>query len=64
MRMINNYNLLRKIIYRTKFLVNVNLSKSNKVRRELRKEMKAVTTKKILKNTRVDHSQVRLRRYL
>jgi hypothetical protein len=63
MKVINNYNLLRKITSRAKFLVNNNLSSSNKLRRGFREEMKVVMVKKILKNTKLNHNQVRPLRY-
>jgi hypothetical protein len=64
MKVINNYNLLRKITTKEKFLVNNNLSSSNKLRRDFREKMKVVTVKRILKNTKVNHNLVRPLRFL
>jgi hypothetical protein len=60
MKVINNYNLLRKVTSRIKILILNNLSPSNKLRRDLIEETIVVMMTKILKSTEKGHNQVRL----
>jgi hypothetical protein len=64
MKVVKNYNLLRKATPRTKILVLNNLSPGNKLRRDLREETIVVMMTKILKNTEEGHNKVRLWKYL
>jgi hypothetical protein len=64
MKVINNYNLLRKVTSRIKILVSNNLSPSSKLRRDQREEKIVIMMKKILMNIMISHNQVRPWRYL
>jgi hypothetical protein len=59
MKVVKNYNLLRKATPRTKILVLNNLSPGNKLRRDLREETIVVMMTKILKNTEEGHKKVK-----